>query len=205
MHSTCRVLCINSCGIIGKKRLYRLTLQDDCYIIHLDLDPCLLVLVHSVQHHVLSMHTSIMRHKTHRTDILPRWGKPRPIHNKIALVRRYAVEIQSVWTYLCYHRPHGLLLRFCRLLVLCSVLLLPRPKGYQVLANTLSLDQGLAFDNCNTSPVKSYRTSPNITLLQLPKSITLWTRLVYLAQSNVHEIITVDEMSVERLAIFEFN
>lgn len=58
---------------------------------------------------------------------------------------------------------------------------------------------------CESKLKETYSTPANIALLQLPKPISVGTRLVHLSQSNVHEIVAVDEMSVESFAVFELD
>jgi hypothetical protein len=51
---------------------------------------------------------------------------------------------------------------------------------------------------------RTYGAPPDITLLQLPEPISICTRLIHLPQRDVHEVIAVHEMPIERLPIFEF-
>lgn len=51
----------------------------------------------------------------------------------------------------------------------------------------------------------THSAAPDVTLLDLPKAIAVCVRLVYLAERDIHKVITVDEMSVERLPIFELD
>ena len=55
-----------------------------------------------------------------------------------------------------------------------------------------------------TSDVAAHRTTPNVALLELPESIAVRAGLIHLAQGDVHKVVAVDEMAVERLAVFEF-
>jgi hypothetical protein len=50
-----------------------------------------------------------------------------------------------------------------------------------------------------------YSAASNVALFDLPKAIAVCVRLVYLAERDVHKVIAVDEMSVERLPIFELD
>ena len=54
-------------------------------------------------------------------------------------------------------------------------------------------------------PGKPHCTSANIALFQLPELVALCVRLVHLSERDVHEVVAVDEMSVEGLAILEFD
>lgn len=51
----------------------------------------------------------------------------------------------------------------------------------------------------------AHRAAPDITLFQLPKPITIRIRLIHFSQRDVHKIVTVDEMTVESLAVLEFD
>lgn len=48
---------------------------------------------------------------------------------------------------------------------------------------------------------QTYRASSNVTFLQLPEFVPVCARLIHLSQRNVHEIVAVDQMAVEGLAI----
>jgi len=50
-----------------------------------------------------------------------------------------------------------------------------------------------------------YRAPPDITLLQLPKPVSIRVGLVYLAKCDVHEVVAVDEVAVERFPVFELD
>ena len=52
---------------------------------------------------------------------------------------------------------------------------------------------------------ETHSTSTNITFLQLPKPISISTSLIHLSKRNVHEIVAVDEMSVEGFTVFELH
>ena len=45
----------------------------------------------------------------------------------------------------------------------------------------------------------------DIALLELPEPISFCACLVYLAQGNVHEVVAVDKVTIERLAILQFD
>lgn len=51
----------------------------------------------------------------------------------------------------------------------------------------------------------THRAAPNIALFQLPELVALRTRLVDLPQCDVHEVVAVHKMPVERLAVFELD
>lgn len=50
----------------------------------------------------------------------------------------------------------------------------------------------------------AHRTTTDVALLELPKSITVRAGLIHFAQGDIHKVVAVDEMAVERLAVFEF-
>ena len=52
---------------------------------------------------------------------------------------------------------------------------------------------------------ETHSTSTNITFLQLPKPISVSTSLIHFSKRNVHEIVAVDEMSVEGFTVFELH
>jgi len=54
-------------------------------------------------------------------------------------------------------------------------------------------------------PEVLYRAAPNITLFQFPELIAIRIRLIHFSQRNVHEIVAVDKMTVEGLAVLEFD
>lgn len=54
-------------------------------------------------------------------------------------------------------------------------------------------------------PTHAYRAATNITFFQFPKLITVRIRLIHLSQCDVHEIVAVDEVAVESLAVLEFD
>ncbi len=51
----------------------------------------------------------------------------------------------------------------------------------------------------------THRAASNIALLQLPELVSLRTRLVDLPEGDVHEVVAVDEMAVERFAVLELD
>jgi len=50
----------------------------------------------------------------------------------------------------------------------------------------------------------AYRASANVALLQFPEPIAIRARLVHLTEGDVHEVVAVDEMAVERFTVFQF-
>ena len=50
----------------------------------------------------------------------------------------------------------------------------------------------------------AYRASANVALLQFPEPIAIRARLVHLTEGDVHEVVAVDKMAVERFAVFQF-
>jgi len=61
------------------------------------------------------------------------------------------------------------------------------------------VQQGIGY------PEVLYRAASNITLFQFPKLIAIRIRLINFSQRDVHEIVAVDEMTVESLAVLEFD
>ena len=53
--------------------------------------------------------------------------------------------------------------------------------------------------------VQTHRATADVALFDFPKAVAVCARLVYLAERDVHKVIAVDEMSVERLPIFELD
>jgi hypothetical protein len=51
----------------------------------------------------------------------------------------------------------------------------------------------------------AYCAATDIAFLQFPKSISFRVRLVHFSQGNVHKVVAVDQMTIERLAVFEFD
>ena len=56
-----------------------------------------------------------------------------------------------------------------------------------------------------TSSTLTDCVSPDITLLELPEALAVAARLVHLPQGNVHEVVAVDKVAIERLAVLEFD
>ena len=54
-------------------------------------------------------------------------------------------------------------------------------------------------------PTCADRAASNITLFQFPELIAIRIRLIHFSQRDVHEIVAVDEMAVESLAVLEFD
>jgi len=50
-----------------------------------------------------------------------------------------------------------------------------------------------------------YRATTDVTLFDFPKAIALCARLVYLAERDVHKVVAVDEVSVERFSVLELD
>ena len=51
----------------------------------------------------------------------------------------------------------------------------------------------------------AYGAAPDVTLFQLPKALAVRCRLVHLPQRDIHKCITVNQVSVERLSVFQFD
>ena len=51
----------------------------------------------------------------------------------------------------------------------------------------------------------AHRAASNITFFQFPKPVTIRIRLIHLTQGDVHEIVAVDEMTVEGFAVLELD
>jgi hypothetical protein len=51
----------------------------------------------------------------------------------------------------------------------------------------------------------THGAASDVTLFDFPKAISVRVRLVNFAERNVHKVIAVDEMSVERFSIFELD
>lgn len=49
-----------------------------------------------------------------------------------------------------------------------------------------------------------YGASSYITFLEFPEPIAVCARLIDLSQSDVHEVVAVDKVAVERFTIFQF-
>lgn len=56
-----------------------------------------------------------------------------------------------------------------------------------------------------TEAATTHGAASDVTLFDFPKAISVRVRLVYFAERDVHKVIAVDEMSVERLPIFELD
>ena len=52
---------------------------------------------------------------------------------------------------------------------------------------------------------ETHRAASDITLLQLPEPVSFRAGLVDLPEGDVHEVIAVDKVAVERLAILELD
>jgi hypothetical protein len=52
---------------------------------------------------------------------------------------------------------------------------------------------------------RAYCATTNIAFFELPKLVSLGIRLVHLTQGDIHEVVTVDEVAVERLAVLKFD
>jgi hypothetical protein len=53
--------------------------------------------------------------------------------------------------------------------------------------------------------IVAHRASSDITLLHFPEPLTIRIGLVDLTEGDVHEVVTVDKMTVERLAILQLD
>jgi hypothetical protein len=51
----------------------------------------------------------------------------------------------------------------------------------------------------------THRATADVALFDFPEAIAIRARLVHLAERDVHEVVAVDEVSVERFSVFEFN
>ena len=51
----------------------------------------------------------------------------------------------------------------------------------------------------------AYITASDVTFFQFPKSLAVRRCLVHLAQRDIHKCITVNQVSVERLSVFQFD
>ncbi len=52
---------------------------------------------------------------------------------------------------------------------------------------------------------RAHCAATDIALFELEETITIWICLIYFLEGDVHEIVAVDEVAVERLAVFEFD
>lgn len=51
----------------------------------------------------------------------------------------------------------------------------------------------------------THRATADVALFDFPKAVAVCTRLVYLAERDVHKVVAVDEVSVERFSILELD
>jgi hypothetical protein len=51
----------------------------------------------------------------------------------------------------------------------------------------------------------AYGAAADIAFLQFPEAIAVCVSLVHFAQGDVHEVVAVDQVSVERLAVLELD
>ena len=51
----------------------------------------------------------------------------------------------------------------------------------------------------------AYGAAAYVAFLQFPEAITVCIGLVHFAQGDVHKVVAVDQMSVERLAVLELD
>ena len=57
----------------------------------------------------------------------------------------------------------------------------------------------------DTGDLDTHCAPADIALLELPEPVPLGTRLVDLAEGDVHEVVAVDEVAVERLPVLELD
>ena len=50
----------------------------------------------------------------------------------------------------------------------------------------------------------TYRTTSNVTFLELPELICVRARLIHLSKGNIHEVVAIDQVPVKSLAILKF-
>lgn len=50
-----------------------------------------------------------------------------------------------------------------------------------------------------------YRATADVALFDFPKAVAVCARLVYLAKRDVHKIVAVDEVSIERFSVLELD
>ncbi len=64
-----------------------------------------------------------------------------------------------------------------------------------------------AQESCSTLPHNwlTYRAPSDVALLQLPEPVPFRACLVDLPQRDVHEVVAVDKVSVERFSILKFD
>lgn len=51
----------------------------------------------------------------------------------------------------------------------------------------------------------TYCAATNVALFELPETVAIGVSLVDFSQCNVHKVVTVDEVTIQRLAILEFD
>ncbi len=52
---------------------------------------------------------------------------------------------------------------------------------------------------------QTHRATTDVALLNFPEAVAVCVRLVYLAERDVHKIVAVDEVSIERFSILELD
>jgi hypothetical protein len=57
----------------------------------------------------------------------------------------------------------------------------------------------------NEGKAPTHRATANVALFDFPKAVAVCARLVYFAERDVHKVVAVDEMSVERFSILELD
>jgi hypothetical protein len=53
--------------------------------------------------------------------------------------------------------------------------------------------------------VSTHRTTADVAFLDFPKAVAVCARLIYLAERDIHKVIAVDEMAIERLSVLELD
>jgi hypothetical protein len=53
--------------------------------------------------------------------------------------------------------------------------------------------------------MSTHRATADVALFDFPKAIAVCAGLVHLAEGDVHEVVAVDEMSVERFSVLELD
>jgi hypothetical protein len=53
--------------------------------------------------------------------------------------------------------------------------------------------------------VQTHRATADVALLDFPKAVAVCARLVYLAERDVHKVVAVDEVSIERFSVLELD
>jgi len=51
----------------------------------------------------------------------------------------------------------------------------------------------------------THRATADVALFDFPKAVAVCARLVYLAERDVHKVVAVDEVSVERFSVLELD